>query len=59
MILPITAGPDGQYFLGIESMQNLPENCPVRDILAQIKAVLALLDKIMDHCEKCLKEKEE
>lgn len=34
----------------------VPEDCPVRDILSNIKAVLALLDKVLEHCEKCLRE---
>lgn len=38
-------------------MQQLPESCPVRDILAQISSILELLSKIMEHCEKCLAER--
>lgn len=37
----------------------IPEECPVRDILAQIQAILALLNKILEHCEKCLQERKE
>lgn len=40
-------------------MEKIPEECPVRDILAQIQAVLTLLDKILDHCEKCLQDRKE
>ena len=40
-------------------MKKIPEDCPVRDILHSIKLVLNLLEKVMDHCEDCLKKKEE
>lgn len=40
-------------------MEKIPEECPVRDILANIKSVLSLLEKVLDHCEKCLHNKEE
>lgn len=42
-----------------EIMEKIPEECPVRDILAQIKMVLTLLDKVLDHCDKCLQERKE
>jgi len=34
----------------------VPENCPIQDILQDIKLVLELLNKIIEHCEKCEKE---
>jgi DNA-binding FrmR family transcriptional regulator len=34
--------------------KNIPQDCPIRDILSQIAAVLALLNKILDHCQDCL-----
>ncbi|MBA7692592.1 hypothetical protein ES703_101159 [subsurface metagenome] len=39
-------------------MGKIPEDCPIRDILSNIKTVLDLLDKILEHCEKCLQGKE-
>lgn len=39
-------------------MNKIPEECPVRDILGNIKAIIDLLDKILDHCEKCSQGKE-
>lgn len=35
-------------------MVRIPEDCPIRDILEEIGKVLDLLDKILEHCEKCL-----
>ena len=37
----------------------IPENCPIRDILENIKAILKLLEKVLDHCEKCLQNSKE
>lgn len=37
-------------------MKEIPEACPVRDILSQVKSVLELLHKILEHCDKCMKE---
>jgi hypothetical protein len=36
--------------------ENIPNDCPIRDILSQIAGVLALLDKILEHCRDCLTE---
>ena len=38
-------------------MAELPEDCPVKTILKQTEMIISLLDKIIDHCEKCLEEK--
>lgn len=38
-------------------MQQIPEECPIRDILSQIKSVLDLLNKILEHCEECIKSR--
>lgn len=40
-------------------MQKISEDCPIKDILKQVESVLALLDKILEHCKNCLKGKEE
>lgn len=37
-------------------MEKIPEDCPIRDILAEIKAVLDLLGKILEHCEQCTRK---
>ncbi|MBA7714169.1 hypothetical protein ES703_123186 [subsurface metagenome] len=39
-------------------MGKIPEGCPIRDILSQSKSILELLNKILEHCEKCLAKKE-
>lgn len=39
-------------------VEKIPEDCPIRDILKDIKIVLELLDKVLEHCEKCLDSKE-
>lgn len=31
----------------------VPKDCPVRDILRQIAGMIALLDKILEHCREC------
>jgi len=36
--------------------KNIPNDCPIRDILSQITGVLALLNKILEHCRDCLQE---
>ena len=36
--------------------KRIPQDCPVRDILAQTAKVLDLLDKVLEHCEKCLQK---
>ncbi|MBA7660937.1 hypothetical protein ES703_68943 [subsurface metagenome] len=38
--------------------QQLPQDCPVREILKQLSSVLSLLMKIIDHCERCLSSKQ-
>jgi len=35
----------------------IPENCPVKDILKEVELVLKLLDKVLDHCEQCMEER--
>lgn len=40
-------------------MTEIPEDCPIRDILKQIATILELLNKVLDHCEKCVRSKEE
>lgn len=35
-------------------MEKIPEECPIRDILKDIEHILTLLDKVMEHCDKCL-----
>jgi len=49
----------GNIVYGRNVMAEIPEGCPIRDILAQIKLVLVLLDKILEHCDKCLQERKE
>ena len=34
----------------------IPKECPLRDILKEIGVILSLLDKVLDHCDKCLRE---
>jgi hypothetical protein len=36
----------------------IPEDCPVRDVLKRISEVLGLLNKVLEHCEKCIRERE-
>lgn len=36
-------------------MGKIPEDCPVKEILKQLAAVLALHKEILDHCERCEK----
>lgn len=38
-------------------MKEIPESCPVRDILKQTELVLKLLAEILKHCEKCVEER--
>ena len=38
--------------------EKIPEDCPIRDILRQVELVLKLLDRILDHCKKCLSKEE-
>ena len=33
------------------------EECPVRDILGNIKSILALLDEILGHCAECTQQR--
>lgn len=35
-------------------MDNCKE-CPILDILSGIKEVLVLLNKVLDHCDNCIK----
>ena len=44
----VKVGPYKAYRL----QEIIPKDCPVRDILKQTERVLALLDKILEHCEK-------
>lgn len=37
-------------------MAQIPEECPLRDILKEIEVILRLLEKVLDHCDKCLNQ---
>jgi len=32
----------------------MKEECPIRDLLQQMAALIRLLERILDHCERCL-----
>lgn len=34
----------------------IPENCPVKDILKQVAQILTLLEKVLEHCERCIRK---
>ena len=34
------------------------EDCPVKQIIEQVAEIIKLLDKIITHCDNCLKDKE-
>ncbi|MBA7597113.1 hypothetical protein ES703_04108 [subsurface metagenome] len=35
----------------------MPEDCPIKEIVKQLSVMLKLYEKILEHCDRCVKGK--